>query len=58
MPDFDKLRGIENQLRDQVRETRTRYDAGECSADEYAEALKRFSDHITGPILEGSENIQ
>jgi hypothetical protein len=56
--DFDKLRHIENQLRDDVPETRARYDAQECSADKLAEALKRFSDHITGPIPADSDSIE
>jgi hypothetical protein len=50
MLDFSSREQIEVQLLAEVRESRRRYEAGECGLDKFAEALKRFSD----PVLRSS----
>ena len=48
MPDFSSREQIEDRLLAEVRESRRRYEAGECGLDEFAGALKRFSDLVLG----------
>ena len=43
---LDKLQEIETQLLAAVHSARIRYDAKECSPDEYADTLKQFNDFI------------
>jgi hypothetical protein len=46
MPDVFSREQIEERLLAELQESRRRYEAGECGLDEFAGALKRFSELV------------
>lgn len=57
-PDPTELNKIETELLEAVNSARLRYERGECSSAEYAQALRKFNEFAAAKPLTGDRRLR